>query len=130
MIQIKDYRKVRKLLAQDDPSRDIPHPCNEIWGPNSMQGDQYYRVIGTMRNYRDYGEFCTDQIEENALELYLNGIPLGKLGEELKTRNPKEFQNIKCDDGFYSDMNKMKYASIKHHLSNHIRFLASKIGDV
>lgn len=127
----KNYNKIRKLLARD-PSQDIPHSCNEIWGPNSMEGDRYYRVFGTLRDRRDYGEFCSDFIEENALELYLNGIPLGKLGEELKIRNPKEFQNIKCDDNFYSDMNKMKYASTRKKLplSSYIRFLTSKIGVV
>lgn len=87
-------------------------------------------MIGTLRDRRDYGEFCSDFIEENALELYLNGIPLGKLGEELKFRNPAEFKNIKCDNRYYSDMNKMKYASKKQKrsLSDYIRFLAFKTG--
>ena len=109
---IKDYNRVRKLLAQSS-AHDIPHSCMEIRGPNDMQGDQYYRIIGTLRSQRDYGEFCSDFIEENALELYLNGIPLGKLGEELKLRNSVAFKSIKCDDKYYSNMNKMKYASKK-----------------
>jgi hypothetical protein len=90
---LNDRITVRELSER---STHFPHPVNEIWGPNAKKGDMYYRVIGTLRDRRDYGEYCSDFIEENTIELYLNGIELGKLGEELKKRNPIEFGSIKC----------------------------------
>lgn len=83
------------VINLSERATHFPHPVNEIWGPDAKKGDMYYRVIGTLRDRRDYGEYCSDFIEENAIELYLNGIELGKLGEELKERNPIEFGSIK-----------------------------------
>ncbi len=98
----------------EDRANDFPHPTNEIWGPGHMPGDRFYRVIGALRNGRDYGEYCTDFIEENALELYLNGVDLGSLGEELKARNPKEFSKINLQEtAIYNGLTKEDQMSKK-----------------
>ncbi len=127
---LNDSKRVKDLLAKQksDFSNQFPHPVDEIWGPNSMPGDQFYRVIGTLRNQRDYGEYCTDFIEENALELYLNGVDLGSLGHELKARNPKEFGKIKCDKINSQNTGKVS-CSQKQSISEIVRYTAHKIGE-
>lgn len=44
-----------------------------------------------LKSGRDYGEYCTDQIEENALELYLIGkldVDCKRLKQRIEDRNP------------------------------------------
>ena len=138
---LNNHAKMKELWAQQksDFSDEFPHPVNEIWGPGSMLGDQYYRVIGTLRNYRDYGEYCTDFIEENALELYLNGINLGQVGVDVRARNPIEFGMSHCDHWEGKTQNlqntnqnvaiKTATQKQKQPLSDIIRLMAFKMGE-
>jgi len=146
---LNDRKKVTELLAKqrevtlvekphdvtliENRQDDFPHPVNEIWGPNSMPGDQFYRVIGALRNGRDYGEYCTDFIEENAIELYLNGVDLGQVGIDLKARNPKEFSKINCGEAaVFNGIQNVKKASCsqkKQPISEIIRYTAHKLGE-
>ena len=74
---------------------DFPvHIDRKLRGPN-VERVLTYQMPSMMRSGRNYGEYCTDFIEQNALELYLlgrldddMGEGVDRLKERIEKRNP------------------------------------------
>jgi len=91
--QIVHKKKIK--VAEYDVEIDMYNPIM-LLKPIEKQKSKISTVsLGATKKYlkggRDYGEFCTDQIEQNAYELFLEGKlndKFSELKEKIEARNP------------------------------------------
>lgn len=83
-IKVKDTAKYKKQAQRGEPDLSDPRKYT----------DEFIRVHKCLRRGRDYGEYCSDFVEQNALELYKKfksrGWPFPeRLANSIMERNPK-----------------------------------------